>query len=374
MLHSIQALRAIAASIVTLFHCVFWLHQSFGVSFPNTTYIAGLGASGVHIFFVISGFIMMWTNQDNSGNWRKFLRKRFSRIYPSYWLVALIGILLAILTGRMLPDQLTIWIGFVLLLPKGASAIIDVGWTLAYEVYFYIIFAVLIALRVSLQQRVIWLGAIFLVSTTIGVFWKPPSGIAFGLPKLITSGLLLEFAAGAVIGLFAIRSSPVPAWQGAVMVLAAILGFAVSVAVDYHAYPAIVLWGAPSILLVAGLVMLERSGWGLKLFRKLSPLGDSSYALYLIHAILIPVLVHFLPTYSSLNYLIFLAFVALLYLVNIAVAHLYYLKIETLLIRNTNNILNRAVEQHQKRSKFTRRNRAKRETRRDPQKVWPQKK
>lgn len=314
----------------------------------------------------------MWTNQNNIGNWGEFLRKRFSRIYPSYWLVALIGILLAILTGRMLPDQLTIWIGSVLLLPKGASAIIDVGWTLAYEVYFYIVFTVLVALRVSLQQRVIWLCVIFLVSTTIGVFWNPPSGIAFGLPKLMTSGLLLEFATGAVIGLFAIYSSPVPTWQGAVMVLAAILGFAISVAVDYHAYPAIVHWGAPSTLLVAGLVILERNGWGLKLFRKLSPLGDSSYALYLIHTILIPVLVYSLPTYSNLRYLTFLAFVALLYLVNLAVAHLYYLKIETLLIRGSNNILHRAVDQHHKLSKITRRNRAKREARRDSQKVWPQ--
>ncbi|NOD78569.1 MULTISPECIES: acyltransferase [unclassified Ruegeria] len=341
MLHSIQALRAIAASAVALYHCVIWLHQSLGVSLPNTTYIAGLGASGVHIFFVVSGFIMMWTNQDNNGDWTRFLRKRFSRVYPSYWLVACIGIPLALLTGRAIPDQATIWIGSVLLLPNGASALIDVGWTLAYEVYFYAIFAVLIALRIPLLQRVIWLSVLFLISAAIGVFWSPSSETAFGLPRLMTSALLLEFAAGALLGMMATRPRPLPAWQGAAMVVVALLGFAASLVLDYHRYPAVVLWGVPSFFLVAGVVVLERNKRGLKLFHGLSPLGDSSYALYLLHAILIPALVYMLPTSSNLNYLIFMTLVIVLFLINLAVAHLYYLKVETLLIKTSNAALTR---------------------------------
>ncbi|MDA7965825.1 acyltransferase [Ruegeria sp.] len=343
MLHSIQALRAIAAAGVTYYHCVIWLHQGFEVSFPAMTYSAGLGAAGVHIFFVVSGFIMMWTNQDCAGDWTSFLRKRFSRIYPSYWLVAFASIPLALLINRPLPTQPELWLGTILLLPKGASALIDVGWTLAYEVYFYSVFALLIALRIPLFQRVIFLGLLFTLSIALGLFWQPAESSAFGLPSLMTNGLLLEFSAGAFLGWAATRPLPFRVWHGAVLVVAALLGFGFSLAIGYDRHSAVLLWGAPSVFLVAGAVILERNRQARALFQALSPLGDSSYALYLIHAVLIPVIVFFIPPFADLSFPAFLALVGLLLVFNLILSHMYYLAIETRLIRASNSWLSRGA-------------------------------
>lgn len=243
--------------------------------------------------------------------------------------------------GRSLPDQPELWFGAILLLPKGASALIDVGWTLAYEVYFYAIFALLIALRIPLFPRVFCLGVFFVLSIALGIFWKPADDTVFGLPRLMTNGLLLEFAAGAFLGWAATRRFATPTWLGGFLVGAAILGFGLSLAIGYETFPVVVLWGVPSVLLVAGVVILENNGWGAKAFRFLSQLGDSSYALYLIHAVLIPVITHYSPSYSDLSYPVFMGLVALLLAFNLAISHAYYLRVETRLVRVTNRMLSR---------------------------------
>ncbi len=336
MLHSIQALRAIAASAVALFHSIVLLNDALGLSFIKLTYTAGLGAAGVHIFFVVSGFIMMWTNQDTKRDWRSFLRKRFSRIYPSYWLIAALSIPLTLLIGQTLPGDIEAWIGSILLLPKGASAIIFVGWTLAYEVYFYIVFAALISLGLPLIQRAICMTVFFGASIFAGMIWPLPADLLFGMPKLATNTLLLEFVAGAWIGWAAIRGIKVSTGLAALMIVAGLAGFAASLWLDYNKYPAVILWGVPSILLVSGFVALEIRGLGHRLFRGLSGLGDSSYALYLIHAVLIPAFVFLLPISAPLSLVPFLALSLTIYAITLALSHLYFLGVETKLVRMSN--------------------------------------
>lgn len=224
MLYSIQALRAIAASAVALRHSMYFVDVSSAAAFPVSNYISGLGSAGVHIFFVVSGFIMMWTNQDASSNWRSFLRKRFSRIYPSYWLIAALSIPVALYLGAQLPDTAEKWFGAFLLLPEGASSLIFVGWTLAYEVYFYLLFALALALGLPAFYRVLWLTVFFVASIFVGVFLLPPSLGFMGLPKLATSVLLLEFAAGAWIGWMATRGFKVTTSTASAMILVAVAG------------------------------------------------------------------------------------------------------------------------------------------------------
>src|SRR5687767_843929 len=66
--HSIQLLRAIAAMLVVLFHGqqAFSKHIAQATS-PIESYLFGFGAVGVHIFFVISGFIMVFTSRFPRG-------------------------------------------------------------------------------------------------------------------------------------------------------------------------------------------------------------------------------------------------------------------------------------------------------------------
>lgn len=309
------------------------------MAFPMSAYISGLGSAGVHIFFVVSGFIMMWTNQDGGSNWRSFLRRRFSRIYPSYWLIAALSIPAAMLLGMHLPGTIEKWVGSFFLLPNGASSLIFVGWTLAYEVYFYLLFALALALGLPPFQRVLWLTVFFVASVGLGVFWSPPNLVFMGIPDLITNVLLLEFVAGAWIGLAATRGFRVTNKWAAILILVALAGFALSLWLGYKRYPAVILWGIPSVLLVIGCFSLESRGVGLRFFRWLSPLGDSSYALYLIHAVLIPVIIAFIPFLDHLSFSAFLALSFTIYLMNVLISHAYFIYVERRLVRISNQIL-----------------------------------
>src|ERR1700722_4229918 len=68
-IRSIQFLRFIAATLVVLSHSMLAANDFFdgGVS-RATLYFANVGGSGVHIFFVISGFIMVFTSFGREKN------------------------------------------------------------------------------------------------------------------------------------------------------------------------------------------------------------------------------------------------------------------------------------------------------------------
>ena len=88
-IYSIQALRAIAAGLVVLFHAQ-EVAEKFGDadSILNGFYnLKGFGASGVHIFFVISGFIMIVVSAHqfgSPGSSTQFFKRRLIRIVPVY--------------------------------------------------------------------------------------------------------------------------------------------------------------------------------------------------------------------------------------------------------------------------------------------------
>jgi len=91
-LDNIQALRGIAAVLVVFYHIALFLREGAwpGVSgYP--TGIWDQGWVGVDLFFVISGFIMVWTTRDiqrGVGTAANFLWRRALRIYPLWWICA----------------------------------------------------------------------------------------------------------------------------------------------------------------------------------------------------------------------------------------------------------------------------------------------
>ena len=105
-------------------------------------------ASGVDLFFVISGFIMVYSSEDlfgARGAWRTFLTRRLVRIVPLYWLTTAITIPLMSLTV----DWQSL-LGSYFFIPYRApsNAIVPlhgVGWTLNLEMFFYVIFAAAIS-------------------------------------------------------------------------------------------------------------------------------------------------------------------------------------------------------------------------------------
>jgi exopolysaccharide production protein ExoZ len=125
MLSSIQVLRGVAAVMVVLFHVLGFQ----------------IGSAGVDIFFVISGFIMFHTNREvfgHAGAAILFLKRRILRVAPLYWLCTAFAL--------WPKTELKTLAASVLFVPvrSGDGSIHTVlapGWTLNFEMFFYIVFA-----------------------------------------------------------------------------------------------------------------------------------------------------------------------------------------------------------------------------------------
>jgi len=279
---SVQLLRAVAALLVVLFHG--HLAMSTRVAGPpvvSESYIFAFGAVGVHIFFVISGFIMVYTTSVGEIYVaRDFLRRRFLRIYPIYWVCIAIYIFAHKLIGSPYVLSESQFLGALVLAPESASNIIGPAWTLSFEMFFYICFS--FAMKLGATRGLILLGATFTISIVAGFFFA----VDGALGRLVTNSLLLEFIAGAAIGWLLVNRR-LPKRGGPAVVLLAIILFGAGIAVGYDRFPSVAVWGIPSTLLVAGAVIWENAHGFKKMFRTLSHFGNSSYVLYLIHLIVI---------------------------------------------------------------------------------------
>jgi len=143
-------MRGIAAVMVVIFHAhAYILPQKIE---QNAQIFLGfnMGYAGVEIFFVISGFIMWHIHQMDIGLPHKvgrFIYKRATRIYPTYWIIMLSLAGLYFIFPNPEHDHLLSAKELFLsatLLPLPFSPILDVAWTLQYEVFFYTLFALLI--------------------------------------------------------------------------------------------------------------------------------------------------------------------------------------------------------------------------------------
>jgi exopolysaccharide production protein ExoZ len=283
----VQLLRAVAALLVVLFHG----QQAFATrvsppSYENETYLFGFGAVGVHIFFVISGFIMVYTSRFDQGfSAASFYRRRLLRIYPIYWLCAALYFLVHGILGAPYDLPLQSLAGAILLLPGDAPLIIGPAWTLTFELFFYFCFG--LAMKAGLERGLLLLAGTFVCAITIGLAF-PVQSPWWGLA---TNTLLLEFIAGTAIGWAVVRQK-LPRRGGRVVILGAVALFAAGIMADYTQVPTVIIWGVPSALLVLGAVMHEVNVGSGRAARWLGRFGDSSYALYLIHILIVTLALH----------------------------------------------------------------------------------
>lgn len=274
-IQSIQFLRFVAAAIVVL-------HHAFNRAAIDHSGLAGhifeTGAAGVHIFFVISGFVMMHVSlgEGEAFSGRSFLERRFVRIYPVYWFFCALTIALALATDFSGPPPLLSTLAGLMLLPGFSS--LNQGWTLTYEIYFYLFFAAFWS--AGRLRGIAALSGLFFVAVALGFVFKPQTALF----QLITSPLLLEFIAGIWIAYY--LSTPRPRWVAHATWLG-VLGWGLTLAIDSHRIPLLVAWGGPSVLLLLGMVRAEQLGLMPRWIGRTKPLGDASYSLYLCHILLI---------------------------------------------------------------------------------------
>jgi peptidoglycan/LPS O-acetylase OafA/YrhL len=166
-LKSLDALRGVAALAVVIFHftSAFDSHVYFP-GFEKAPFAFNVGKFGVHLFFIISGFVILWSIQRQT-TVGKFAWSRFTRLFPPYWasLILVSGyILLAdhvlhinVKNIRFTLPQFLVNIPMVPRWLSGGKLIeIDgVYWSLAAEMGFYVLIMVLMSLRLTRKDRIV---------------------------------------------------------------------------------------------------------------------------------------------------------------------------------------------------------------------------
>ena len=299
---SIQYLRAIAALMVVCFH----LHTS-GI-FPISIWTSWL-ASGVDIFFVISGFIMVRSTEGKGLSAKEFFVKRLVRIVPLYWLLTCLAISTS---GVSLAHNAASFLFIPVQHPEFGKywPILEPGWTLNYEMFFYLVFGLTFTLTPKRQLALI--AILFSLLVLAGAIFSLPGSIGF-----YTNPLLLEFVAGMAVARFARQ---LPAWT-------CLAGFALLIGLHPFDLPRVVEFGVPAVIIFSAFLSTESR---MPQIGALKIVGDSSFAIYLVHLFTLGTARALWEQFFEVNY----AFMAFAMLFTIGISIMLHIGFERPVTRN----------------------------------------
>lgn len=290
----VQILRLLAAMLVVVMHTT----QAVSIHITGTgpDHYWAEGSAGVDIFFVISGFVMAMSTSASSGDGMSrlsaagiFLKRRLLRIVPLYWFYTFLkaALLLALpyLATRAVlePGHFVASLFFIpAVSPLGLTEpALPVGWTLNFEMLFYTVFAVAVALgapRIKfclLAFLLIFLARRYLPASVALTFYAQSIVFEFILGVCVAHVFLNYRKATPATGLFAV-----------------VAGIFFIFGIDWGASSdRLATWGCGAALAVMGAVWLEP--WTVSaplapLTSRLSFLGDASYSIYLSHTFVVP--------------------------------------------------------------------------------------
>lgn len=290
MFTGVQALRFVAAMLVVCTHATGMVSERLLHRSAEDFWQAGM--SGVDLFFVISGFVMTLTTGSligRIGGWKKFLARRILRIVPLYWLATTFKIVLLLVfttLPRNTPFDLWHLTASYLFIPTFNHEaflffpVMQVGWTLNYEMLFYALIALSLFLRLPVLA---FTAAVLVIFTAINIFSSP--GFSYGYGFL--NPIMLEFVMGMLVAKLCQRGYTVNPWVGGIAVLSS---FAIMFSSGHlPIWWRWIYWGLPSMIIVA-VAALSESVLRNTIPNLLVTLGDSSYSLYLFHTFTIPLL------------------------------------------------------------------------------------
>lgn len=283
MLNSVQLLRAIACLMVVAAHAyIATAHRVLPSPYPSIEY----GGFGVDIFFVISGFIMVLASDKlfgRPGAMKEFLARRLIRVVPLYWAATLTLAAAIFLVARNNTSvtwaTLTQSLLFIPYVPQegGLSPLVAVGWTLVYEMLFYVVFT----LAVLGRRNVAVAGTSLVLAGLVAVQALRPLPMPF---SFWFQPIILEFVAGTWIALAYFRGVRLPDWLRLVLIAGA---FAAAAAMAWHTtpweFPRLFYWGAPAAVIVFAAVCGRPVSAAGPFGRLFVYLGDASYSIYVIH-------------------------------------------------------------------------------------------
>ncbi|HEX8224708.1 MAG TPA: acyltransferase [Allosphingosinicella sp.] len=289
---ALQGLRAAAAFLVVVDHALIAGTDTGLLGAEFRPFAAFVGLLGVYVFFVISGVVMMLGHGGDFGRpgaGLRFAARRVSRIVPLYWLATILVVLL-----RPNSASLAKFIKSLLFIPHQMTGgpygwpLYPLGWTLQYEMLFYLLFALALGfgrrLGLALLAGAILLLALAAAAGLLGTHTIPAF---FGHP------VILYFLAGIGIGLAVPRllagSRWTPGFGTALALACAPLAAACAVAFRYGAQSLSALAAAAvAAMLAVAVCALHGPSTPDTRWRKLAhALGDATYSIYLTHAFVV---------------------------------------------------------------------------------------
>lgn len=285
-LNNIQVLRGLSAVLVCCFHAKNLLNHYNNLG----ELLFKRGMIGVAIFFILSGFIIDYTAKDKvytRANIIKYFIARCTRIIPLYYLLTLVYILLVLDTSSFFNDGYGRLIKTFLFIPYETMPPLYVGWSLNYEMFFYLLFGMF--LLFNRYRFFLIIGAILGLTLVVPVLMDQVQfsngNSSFGKQEvynLITSSLLFQFALGIVLSKIYkyLKFKKIIAIAIAAVLTTVFLLFYFS-KITFYKYD-VIFCG----ILVLGFLILDKNNWQpkIKLWVKL---GDISYSFYLVHPIVI---------------------------------------------------------------------------------------
>lgn len=222
----------------------------------------------------------------------KFGYRRITRIYPLYWFYSSIVLCIYLVQPSMVNNshgnEVNILASF-LLLPQNLLPLVNVGWTLIYEMYFYIVFAALLFMprKYLLPQLIGWGGLVIVGSIYLTETDNP-------FLSIYVSPLTLEFITGGLMGmLFFSRSIKGNATAIAVLaIIAWIVGYYLFREINGEELPSgwmrVLVFGFPSTLALYAALLWEKNHAAI-MPSWLCRVGDISYSVYLSHVLVLNV-------------------------------------------------------------------------------------
>ena len=312
MLPALTGVRTLLALTIVLFH-----FTPAGLRWPAHPWVSlypiiDVGYVFVGFFFLISGFVLAYNYGDRPGplNVADFWVARLGRLYPVYLLALLVSVPVLLVEWHV-RDRLSFWTGAIAtpllmqgLFPREATFWTTVGWTLSCEVMLYLLFPLLLRLRLPRRTRTLllcllgfWLLGItphtvylltdpdHIMRSTGHLVDRYSDGFWIDMLKYSPQSYLCTFLAGLTLGRMH-GSLTLPERGRAAIGAAGFLGVLLVVYLPFVRAPYILVHGGLLTPLFAAVIVgLAGNNWLARILsvRPLVAVGASTYCLYLLH-------------------------------------------------------------------------------------------
>jgi peptidoglycan/LPS O-acetylase OafA/YrhL len=268
----LDALRGLAALAVVAFHYTTHYGNEVGHIGPAPLSFA-FGNYGVHLFFLISGFVIFMT-LERTRTAMDFVVSRFSRLFPAYWAAILLSA--AVVYSIGMPSQRVPWkdvvIDFTMVQQiLGAQHLDGSYWTLQIELFFYL--QMLFWFALGLLQRIRWIIVAWLVlAVACGIAEKNDIHLSYTARELLIVRYIPYFAIGILF--YRLRTRPLER-RGDIGLIALCLA---AIALAYKP-----LYVEVAVICTAIFALFAGGYLGMLRWAPLAFLGTISYSLYLLH-------------------------------------------------------------------------------------------